>query len=121
MRMLFIRLDEKNFFLRPGLSRGCGDERMIRLLKSELRVYVLRFEVAPLNEINWERWEREERFANKVVHFAKSNPEYVFWEIFDFYGGKFSYSVSKELFFENKRQGAHLNDVLEEMKKRSIP
>lgn len=117
MRILFVRLDEKNFSIRPGLSRGCSDQRMIRLLEWSLPWLL---ELPTEGNSHSEKIEINQSITSKVIKFVKMNPDYVFWEIFDFDGGKFSYAASKELFFENRRQGEHLKSALEEMSCRSL-
>ncbi len=66
-----------------------------------------------------EKMDINHSLATEVLKFIRKNGEYIFWEIFDFDGGKFSYAASKELFFEDRRKGHHLKGVLEEMKRRS--
>jgi hypothetical protein len=114
--MLFVRVDDKTFQLHPGLSRGCSDKRMEMTLEMVLE------DIDPSCPDGIEAkiaYRRTSRFAKDIIRFAKKNPEYIFWEIFDFYGGKFSYAAKKELFFEDKRRGAHFQDALKEMRRRS--
>jgi len=116
MRMLFIRLDEKNFSLRPGLSRNCSNQRMVYLLERDLPWLL---ELPTEGDSHSEKMDINYSLASEVLKFIRKNGDYIFWEIFDFEGGKFSYTASKELFFEKRRQGHHLRGVLEEMKRRS--
>ena len=98
---------------------------MLYLLKRELTRYCPNIENKPPpkgldeNKLWWEEQGKKDAFASNVLRFVKKNPEYVFWEIFDFHGGEFSYNAPKGVFFENNLRGAHLNGVIEEMKSRS--
>ena len=89
---------------------------MIRLLEWDLPWLL---ELPAEGDSHSEKMDINHSLASEVLKFIRKNGDYIFWEIFKFEGGKFSYGASKELFFENRRQGAHLKGVLEEMRRRS--
>ena len=118
--MTFIRLSEEKFFLNVGRSCYSSDKRIEESVAETLAWDVLEI-LDPSHPSNSEErvsnYHRNKKFAKEIMKFSKNDPKYIFWEIFDFNGGVFSYSAKKELFFEEKKKGATLADAIDAMKK----
>ena len=116
MRMIFVRLNEKDFYLCAG-RKNAIENSILSVCWCELR----RFNPIQIKEESRDdKYRRDTKFVDEVTRFAQNNRRYVFWEIFDFWEGRFSYAAKKEVFFEQKKEGATLEDAIEEMKKRSL-
>lgn len=117
MRLLFIRVDEKRFHIEAGKSSGFSEKRELEILG---RVLENHDPLHPIRDVKMTDWwiisNARREFSKKIIWFVKRHPEYTFWEAFDFYGGEFSYTAKKELFFEEKRKGATLADAIQAMK-----
>lgn len=114
VRLLFVRINEKNFAILPGTRANPSSHGQKQLLVEwliERNVLNLGREVGYMKKLE---------VAEEIIRFADTHPYLTFYDWFEFHGGEFSYAAQKALFFEQKKDGATLEEAIEEMRVRSL-